>query len=80
MAFRVTYATLTADDSELQAAYTAALNSVRSELGSWHPLWIGDDEWFGDQVTGRFTTVSPIDTSLQIGHFSIARASDNDDG
>ncbi len=79
MVFRVTYATLAADDSELQTAYTAAVNSVRAELGSWHPLCIGDDERFGDQVTGRFTTVSPIDTSVQIGHFTIARATDIDD-
>jgi 1-pyrroline-5-carboxylate dehydrogenase len=79
MAFRVTYATLTADDSELQAAYTAAVHAVRGELGAWHPLWIGDDERFGDQATGRFTTVSPVDRSVQIGHFTIARASDIDD-
>ena len=58
--FRVTYATLTADDAALEAAYTAAVASVRAELGASHPLWIGDDERFGD----TFTTVSPLDTSV----------------
>lgn len=66
--FRVTYATLTADDSELQAAYTAAVEQVRGRLGATHPLRIGDDERFGD----TFTTVSPIDTSVEIGHFTHA--------
>src|SRR5262245_40669519 len=73
--FRVTYATLTADDAELQAAYTAAVESVRGELGATHPLWIGDDERFGD----TFTTASPLDTSVTIGHFTLADGDDVDD-
>jgi 1-pyrroline-5-carboxylate dehydrogenase len=74
-AFRVTYATLTADDSELQSAYTTAVEQVRSELGATHPLWIGDEERFGD----TFTTVSPIDTSVEIGKFTHADGEDVDD-
>ena len=74
-AFRVTYATLTADDTDLQAAYTTAVERVRSQLGASHPLWIGDDERFGD----TFTTVSPIDTSVEIGHFTHADGEDIDD-
>lgn len=74
-AFRVTYATLSADDQELQASYTTASAAVKSELGAHHPLWIGDDEVFGD----TFTTVSPVDTSVEIGHFTIADADDVDD-
>ena len=42
--FRVTYATMSADDPELNAAYDAAVESVRGELGAQHPLWIGEDE------------------------------------
>lgn len=74
-AFRVTYATLSADDAELQASYTAASNAIRHELGATHPLWIGDEERFGP----TFTTVSPIDTSVEIGHFTIADGDDVDD-
>lgn len=73
--FRVTYATLTADDAELQAAYTAAVESVRGELGATHPLWVGDDERFGD----TFTTVSPLDTSVVVGYFTHADAEDVDE-
>ena len=73
--FRVTYATLTADDSELQAAYTTAVEQVRSQLGATHPLWIGDDERIGE----TFTTVSPIDTSVEIGYFTQASSEDIDD-
>ena len=71
-AFRVTYATLTADDSELQASYAAAVAQVRSGLGATHPLWIGDDERFGE----TFSTESPIDTSVVIGQFTHADGDD----
>ncbi len=71
-AFRITYATLSADDDELQASYTAASAAVRADLGATHPLWIGDEERFGD----TFTTVSPVDTSIQIGRFTDADADD----
>ncbi len=71
-AFRVTYATLSADDAELQASYTDASVAVRAELGATHPLWIGDEERFGE----TFTTVSPVDTSVSIGDFTLADADD----
>lgn len=71
-AFRVTYATLSADDDVLQASYTAASASVRSELGATHPIHVGDDE----RVGPTFTTTSPVDTTVEIGHFTIAERSD----
>jgi 1-pyrroline-5-carboxylate dehydrogenase len=73
--FRITYATLTADDAELQAAYTAAVASVQGELGASHPLWIGGEERYGE----TFTTVSPLDTSVAIGQFTLADGDDVDD-
>ncbi len=74
-AFRVTYATLSADDAELDASYTAASAEVRAELGATHPLWIGDDERFGP----TFTTHSPVDRSVEVGHFTTADRDDVDD-
>lgn len=74
-AFRITYATLTADDDGVQAAYTEASAAVRDDLGALHPLWIGDEERFGP----TFTTRSPIDTSVVIGDFTIADGDDVDD-
>ncbi len=72
--FRVTYATLAADDTELQAAYTASSSAVRARLGATHPLRIGDREKFGE----TFTTVSPVDNAVEVGHFTSATADDVD--
>ena len=41
VAFRVTYATLSADDDELQASYDAAVETARYGLGAFHPFRIG---------------------------------------
>jgi 1-pyrroline-5-carboxylate dehydrogenase len=70
--FRVTYATMSADDAELNKAYTEAVEAVRAELGARHPLWIGDEERYGE----AFTTVSPLDNSVEIGHFTLADGDD----
>jgi 1-pyrroline-5-carboxylate dehydrogenase len=73
--FRITYATLSADDDELQASYTAASAEVRERLGATHPLWIGHE----DRLGPTFTTVSPVDTSVEVGRFTIADGDDVDD-
>ena len=73
--FRVTYATMSADDAELNAAYTPPSNRSAASWAPQHPLWIGDDERFGE----TFTTVSPLDTSVAIGHFTLADGNDIDD-
>ena len=70
--FRVTYATLSADDVELHAAYTAASATVRATLGATHPLWVGDDDRMGE----TFSTVSPVDTAISVGDFVAATAND----
>jgi 1-pyrroline-5-carboxylate dehydrogenase len=68
----VTYATLTADDDELHAAYAEASANVRATLGATHPLWIGDEDRTGE----TFATVSPVDTSITIGAFAAATTTD----
>lgn len=73
--FRITYATMSADDNELQAAYDQASSATLDELGADHPLRIGGEERFGP----TFTTVSPVDTSVEIGHFTVADGDDVDD-
>jgi 1-pyrroline-5-carboxylate dehydrogenase len=75
-AFRVTYATLSADDDGLHADYESASESVRASLGAAHPLWIGDEDRAGGAT---FETVSPVDTSVRIGSFAAATAADVDD-
>ena len=71
--FRVTYATLSADDDALHAAYDAAVESVASELGAAHPLHIAGEARPGQD---EFRTVSPVDRRVAIGSFAIATAGD----
>ncbi len=73
--FRVTYATLSADDAELNAAYDAAARAVRNDFGAAHALRIGGE----DRSAATFATRSPIDTGVEIGHFAVATADDVDD-
>jgi 1-pyrroline-5-carboxylate dehydrogenase len=71
--FRVTYATLTADDDELHAAYDAALADAKASFGVRHPLRIGADTRAG---TAIFETTSPVDREVVIGEFAAATAGD----
>ena len=75
-AFRVTYATLSADDDELQASYDAAVETARYGLGAFHPLRIGTEECICDDT---FATRSPIDREVVVGVFAEAAAADVDD-
>ena len=75
-AFRVTYATLSADDDELQVSYDTAVETARYGLGAFHPLRIGVDETVCDHT---FATRSPIDREVVVGAFAEAAAADVDD-
>ena len=69
--FRVTYATLQADDDELHASYDDALASA--VLGAAHPLRIGTEARAGGST---FETVSPVDNRVVVGRFATASAAD----
>jgi 1-pyrroline-5-carboxylate dehydrogenase len=71
--FRVTYATLSADDDDLHAAYDAALAAARSAFGTCHPLHIGSEHRAG---AAAFETVSPVDREVVIGEFAAAKPED----
>jgi 1-pyrroline-5-carboxylate dehydrogenase len=44
--FRITYATMSADNEELQAAYDAAAERARAELGKDYPVIVnGEERW-----------------------------------
>ena len=75
-AFRVTYATLSADDDELQASYDTAVETARLGLGAFHPLRIGTHETVS---ADSFATRSPIDSDVVVGVFAEAAAADVDD-
>jgi 1-pyrroline-5-carboxylate dehydrogenase len=69
--FRVTYATLSADDDELHASYDAALEAAA--LGRRHELRVGAEERPG---TTTFRTASPVDNDVIIGEFAVASPAD----
>ena len=61
--FRITYATLSADNEELQAAYDAAVNEARAHLGGNVPVVINGKEEEGTTV---YEERSPIDHDLVV--------------
>jgi 1-pyrroline-5-carboxylate dehydrogenase len=71
--FRVTYATLSADDDDLHAAYDAALADAKAAFGARHPLHIGSERRAG---AAAFETVSPVDRGVVIGEFAAATPRD----
>ena len=72
---KVTYSTLGSPDPLLHEYYEEALATARAQLGQTHRLLIGGD-WGEARTT--YTTHSPIDTSLALGHFQEGDAGDID--
>lgn len=69
MAFRVTYATLSADDDELHAAFDRGIDVARTMLGHHHHSVVGGAPVASDDT---YATVSPTDRNVTIGTFAIA--------
>ncbi len=70
---KITYATMNAEDQELQAAYDAGVVEARAQLGQTHPLWIDGE---ARPTEGTFDEYSPIDHDLHIGSYSQATPED----
>jgi 1-pyrroline-5-carboxylate dehydrogenase len=64
---KITYATLRADNEDLQAAYEAGLERAKARLGQGHRNFIDGRERDGD---GTFEVRSPIDTDILLGTFA----------
>ena len=73
---KITYATMNAEDEELQAAYDAGVAEARKQLGQTYPFWVGGEPRT-TEVT--FDEYSPIDHDLLIGSYSQASPDDVDD-
>jgi 1-pyrroline-5-carboxylate dehydrogenase len=71
--FKVTYATLSADNEELQSAYDAGLEQARSELGQTHPFYVDGEPREG---SGTRDNISPADTRVVLGKFAQATEQD----
>jgi 1-pyrroline-5-carboxylate dehydrogenase len=60
--FKVTYATMSADNEELQSAYDEAIAQVKSSwLGVEVPMFINGEKVYADE---KFESYSPIDTDM----------------
>ena len=70
---KITYATLSADNEELQSSFDAAVERARADLGRAYPMIIGAEERFG---TETFDDRSPIDTDLVVGRFPVGTRQD----
>ena len=76
MAVRITYATMSADNEELNTAYEKALDSAKSKLGQTHGVIVA-----GEHRTDRevFEEHSPIDNEILVGRYAQATHQDIDD-
>jgi 1-pyrroline-5-carboxylate dehydrogenase len=71
--FRITYATMSADNPELHQAYERGVELARSWLGQKHPFYVNGEARQGE---GYDEERSPVDADILIGHF--ARATEKD--
>jgi 1-pyrroline-5-carboxylate dehydrogenase len=66
--FRITYATMAADNPELHEHYERAVEHVRTEvLGQKHPFVVNGEERWGESL---YAEHSPIDHDIVIGEFA----------
>ena len=70
---KITYATLSADNEELQSSFDAAVERARGNLGQAYPMIIGDEE---RGAANTFEDRSPIDTDLVVGRFPVGTRED----
>ncbi|HEY7331509.1 MAG TPA: aldehyde dehydrogenase family protein [Candidatus Limnocylindria bacterium] len=73
---KITYATLSADNEELQSAFDAAVERVRGQLGRSYPMTIGDEERTRDET---FEDRSPIDREIVVSRFPVGTRQDVQD-
>ncbi len=74
--FRITYATMTADNEELHQRYEEAVEKARSELGAEHPFYVNGEERWGE---GFHEERSPIDSEIVVGKFAQGTKQDAND-
>ena len=76
MGMKITYATMSADNEELNSAFERAVVDVQSRLGQSHGVIVD-----GDHRTDRdvFEEVSPIDHDIIVGRYAQATTDDVDD-
>jgi 1-pyrroline-5-carboxylate dehydrogenase len=76
MALKITYATMSADNEELNASFDQAVASAPSRLGVTHSLIINGERRATEATTDE---LSPIDSDILVGRYSLATSADVDD-
>lgn len=73
---KITYATMSADNEELNQAYEQAVEKAKDRLGAAYGLWVN-----GEERTDRelYEERSPIDRDLVVGSYAQATTQDVDD-
>ena len=74
--FRVTYATMSADNEELHKGYEEGIETAKAELGRFHPAVVNGEERQGDD---SYELRSPIDKDIVLGTFAQATIQDVND-
>ena len=76
MPLKITYATMSADNEELNTSYEAALESVKPRLGGTRGVLVNGEERLNREM---FDETSPIDSSILVGRYAQATPGDVDD-
>ena len=70
---KITYATLSADNEDLQTAFDGALERARADLGKAYPMIIGAEERTSAEL---FEDRSPIDRDIVVARFPVGTRED----
>jgi 1-pyrroline-5-carboxylate dehydrogenase len=76
MGFKVTYATLSADNEEMLESFAAGVETCRSWLGKDYPFYVDGEALVSDDTMEER---SPVDRDILIGRFALASAKDAQD-
>lgn len=73
MTTKITYATMSTDNEELNRAYEEAVERVKAGLGKDHPFFVNGRERWGE---GFYEERSPIDSEILVGRYAQATKAD----
>jgi 1-pyrroline-5-carboxylate dehydrogenase len=74
--FKITYATLSADNPQMHKNYAEGIEHAKSWMGKDYPFYVGGEARIGDEFEEER---SPIDHDILIGRFARATEKDVDD-
>ena len=76
MSTKITYATMSADNPELNESFEEAVDRVKASLGQRHPFVVDGEERWGE---GFYEESSPIDSEILVGSFAQGTDADVND-